>query len=91
MVNQIIERFETNIFEFPFAVNLKNPSYSTKAAQSVNDPPKNEANQSKTPEKTVSIPPNSRFVYPEFLPDPNMKYRNPIREKLEREDMLNRR
>jgi len=32
-----------------------------------------------------------RFVYPEFLPDPNMKYRNRIREKLERIDMLKRR
>lgn len=39
----------------------------------------------------ASIPPNTRFVYPEFLPDPNMKYRHPIKEKIEREDMLNRR
>lgn len=32
-----------------------------------------------------------RFIYPEFLPDPDMKRRNAIREKLERYDMLNRR
>ncbi|CAG4960241.1 unnamed protein product [Colias eurytheme] len=32
-----------------------------------------------------------RHVYPEFLPDPNPKWRNSLREKLERADMLNRR
>jgi len=32
-----------------------------------------------------------RFVYPEFLPDPNIIWRNRIREKLERIDMLKRR
>ncbi|KAJ8711651.1 hypothetical protein PYW08_008605 [Mythimna loreyi] len=32
-----------------------------------------------------------RHVYPEFLPDPNPKWRNSLREKLERIDMLNRR
>jgi large subunit ribosomal protein L19 len=32
-----------------------------------------------------------RQVYPEFLPDPKQEYRNPIREKLERFDMIKRR
>jgi len=32
-----------------------------------------------------------RFVYPEFLPDPKLDWRNRIREKLERIDMLRRR
>lgn len=32
-----------------------------------------------------------RHVYPEFLPDPNPKWRNTLREKLERADMLKRR
>ncbi|XP_047121426.1 39S ribosomal protein L19, mitochondrial [Schistocerca piceifrons] len=32
-----------------------------------------------------------RLIYPEFLPDPDMKKRNQIREKLERMDMLSRR
>lgn len=32
-----------------------------------------------------------RHVYPEFLPDPNPKWRNALREKLERADMLKRR
>ncbi|CAH0731974.1 unnamed protein product, partial [Brenthis ino] len=32
-----------------------------------------------------------RHVYPEFLPDPNPKWRNSLREKLERADMLKRR
>ncbi|KAF8773842.1 39S ribosomal protein L19 like protein [Argiope bruennichi] len=32
-----------------------------------------------------------RFIYPEFLPDPKFEFRNKVREKLEREDMLKRR
>ncbi|XP_058807907.1 large ribosomal subunit protein bL19m [Phymastichus coffea] len=36
-------------------------------------------------------PPHYRFVYQEFLPDPNFKYRNKLRERLERRDMLARR
>lgn len=32
-----------------------------------------------------------RHAYPEFLPDPNPKWRNSLREKLERADMLKRR
>lgn len=32
-----------------------------------------------------------RFIYPEFLPDPKIEWRNPIREKLERSDMIKRR
>lgn len=34
---------------------------------------------------------NYRFVYPEFLPDPKIEWRNPVKEKLERLDMLDRR
>lgn len=36
-------------------------------------------------------PSRYRFTYPEFLPDPNPKFRNSLREKLERMDMLARR
>jgi len=32
-----------------------------------------------------------RFIFPEFLPDPNPKFRNELRERLERKDMLDRR
>lgn len=32
-----------------------------------------------------------RFIYPEFLPEPDPEYRNPLREKLERMDMIARR
>ncbi|XP_018579357.1 39S ribosomal protein L19, mitochondrial [Anoplophora glabripennis] len=32
-----------------------------------------------------------RYVYPEFLPDPKVEFRNQIREKLERSDMIARR
>ncbi len=34
---------------------------------------------------------NCRFVYPEFLPDPNYYHRDRLKEKLERRDMLRRR
>lgn len=37
------------------------------------------------------VPNNCRFVYPEFLPDPKVEWRNHVREKLERLDMLDRR
>lgn len=36
-------------------------------------------------------PLNFRFIYPEFLPNPDIKRRNYIREKLERLDMMSRR
>jgi large subunit ribosomal protein L19 len=35
--------------------------------------------------------PDIRFKYPDFLPHPFTLWRNPIREKLERSDMLKRR
>ncbi|XP_065202358.1 large ribosomal subunit protein bL19m [Planococcus citri] len=41
--------------------------------------------------KNADIDLNVRHIYPEFLPDPNLKMRNHIREKLERSDMLKRR
>lgn len=65
-----------------FIVGVHSHSFSSKVADvSVNN----------ASSKTQSVPSNSRFVYPEFLPDPEPKYRNPIKEKLERQDMLNRR
>lgn len=43
------------------------------------------------PERKSIIPPNCRYVYPEFLPDPKLEWRNSLREKLERMDMIQRR
>lgn len=37
------------------------------------------------------VPLESRLEYQEFLPDPDLNFRNPIREKLERADMIKRR
>ncbi|XP_059477820.1 large ribosomal subunit protein bL19m [Neocloeon triangulifer] len=42
-------------------------------------------------ERKQFVPSNYRFVYPEFLPDPNLEFRNLIREKLEQADMISRR
>ena len=45
-----------------------------------------------TVEQTIRIRRrNFRFMFPEFLPDPDPLYRNPVRERLERADMLKRR
>lgn len=41
--------------------------------------------------ENTAIPPRARYIYPEFLPDPKIEWRNPIREKLERIDMMKRR
>lgn len=43
------------------------------------------------PERKSVIPSNCRYMYPEFLPDPKMEWRNSLREKLERMDMIQRR
>lgn len=42
-------------------------------------------------EPKLSVPLENRFLYQEFLPDPELKFRNAIREKLERSDMIKRR
>jgi len=56
--------------------------------------PVQESHNSKILERNVEqkkILDRYRFIYPEFLPDPDPKYRNMVREKLERMDMLARR
>ncbi|XP_042864706.1 39S ribosomal protein L19, mitochondrial-like [Penaeus japonicus] len=42
-------------------------------------------------EKKKEVPHDFRVVFPDFLPDPKPEFRNKLREKLERRDMLNRR
>lgn len=53
-----------------------------------NDDTKNQINEKVFDSTSLT---NYRFIYPEFLPDPNPLYRNNIREKLEQCDMLARR
>lgn len=43
------------------------------------------------PKKFKKVPSDFRFKYPEFLPSPVPRYRNPVIEKLTRQDMLQRR
>lgn len=45
----------------------------------------------KAMQSSDSFPQEYRFIYPEFLPDPRPEFRNAIRERLERKDMLARR
>lgn len=77
-------------------MNFGKRFYASEPAQApANDSPENAAIANKEPtnlEKLKSsMPDSTRYIYPEFLPDPNMKFRHPIREKIERQDMLNRR
>jgi large subunit ribosomal protein L19 len=51
----------------------------------------NQKNSDESGTTVVVAPPEFRFMYPEFLPDPKMERRNKLKEKLERMDMLQRR
>lgn len=50
-----------------------------------------DADVKKAPDESEAALLGYRFIYPEFLPDPNSLYRNGLRERLERMDMLARR
>lgn len=65
---------------FYYKLGVRNASIATKTEEQV--PAK-----SKTEKDLLHY----RFIYPEFLPDPKIEFRNVIREKLERQDMLNHR
>lgn len=89
-------RFKVNQFYFMSTVNFSKRFYASEPAQSPADGASQSvavANRERTnlEQLKVSMPENTRFVYPEFLPDPNMKFRHPIKEKIERQDMLNHR
>nr|CAD7578251.1 unnamed protein product [Timema californicum] len=70
-------------------------SSATKPLQDVVEEKQQDVSDSRdqtTPEARKGVvPPQYRFVYPEFLPDPKIIWRNKVREKLERADMLSRR
>ncbi|XP_063995069.1 large ribosomal subunit protein bL19m [Diachasmimorpha longicaudata] len=65
--------------------------------QSPQESPVNNPQSPKIPENVTLrsqesvVPSQYRFVYPEFLPDPTPGFRNNLREKLERMDMMARR
>ena len=68
----------------------------SKLNSSVQDPTNYEKKSQQVLSKNNDIvppaaPPEYRFIYPEFLPSTNMQYRNKLREKLERVDMMQRR
>lgn len=51
----------------------------------------NQNTQSLSDSRKPLVPNEYRFIYPEFLPDPKIEWRNNVKEKLERMDMLDRR
>lgn len=61
---------------------------ASKPFASANEQPKQQSTESS---RKPVVPSEYRFVYPEFLPDPKIEWRNLVKEKLERADMLNRR
>lgn len=81
------ERKSTYQNSFP-GVGIRSHSSNVKTKAETNDA----SNSTESP-KFVDGQTKShyRFIYPEFLPDPNMEYRHPIKEKIERQDLLKRR
>ncbi|XP_066586061.1 large ribosomal subunit protein bL19m [Prorops nasuta] len=66
-------------------------SLTTRNAIDTSKAPENRQNVDPEHIKKDVFNPNLRNIYPEFLPDPNPEFRNSLREKLERIDMLQRR
>ena len=61
--------------------------FSAAASSETESPNKPEQNSA---EKKLSRR-DYRFIFPEFLPDPNPSFRNALAEKLQRKDLLSRR
>ena len=70
--------------------NATRKNISTVVSNSTGESHSNEMPEQNVEQKKI-IPDRYRFTYPEFLPDPDPTYRNTLREKLERMDMLARR
>lgn len=71
-------------------------TFSTKPLQRENEAvvgnsPKSSGSSAATEQRKPIAPATYRFIYPEFLPDPKVEWRNTVREKLERLDMIDRR
>lgn len=60
-------------------------------AQVAVDGKNDQQTESKSDQSESPVSVDARFKYPEFLPHPWQPWRNKIREKLERSDMLKRR
>lgn len=95
---RIQKEFSRNISNLRnLGIIFRNTSGSTEASiknesKEEQEIAKSESTKSVPAQKNSSIvPPEYRFIYSEFLPDPKVEWRNPIREKLERMDMLKRR
>lgn len=68
------------------------PNFSVKTAATVEQLKVNEkVDKPSSPSRVQPVSNRLRYAYPEFLPDPTPKWRNIIREKLERADMIDRR
>lgn len=78
-----------------FVVRLSGWTLSTvrnkSTAPDVLGVPKKVKTPDETEKKRFNIPQNYRYTYPEFLPDPHLWFRNPVREQIERQDMIDRR
>ncbi|XP_011055047.1 PREDICTED: 39S ribosomal protein L19, mitochondrial [Acromyrmex echinatior] len=66
-------------------------NFSTTTQDSVLQESQNNKISKQNIKQKKAISDRYRFIYPEFLPDPDPKYRNSLREKLERMDMMARR
>lgn len=87
MIDFIAWKF-SQIFVYYFLVNFR---FLTSKSDPLLEVATNPSKQHETDARKQFVPPEYRFMYPEFLPDPRPEFRNPIREKIERMDMVNRR
>nr|SVE88312.1 EOG090X0F2L [Daphnia similis] len=91
-----LAREALSIGEVPrYAVSLTETTVTHQPIETSNEAGERSVPTQKTGDESrntvVVAPPEFRFMYPEFLPDPAMETRNRLREKLERMDMLQRR
>ncbi|XP_055857262.1 39S ribosomal protein L19, mitochondrial [Episyrphus balteatus] len=68
----------------------ESPPVTQSSSSSTTTTPSPPTNPPQEPRKPITLT-NYRFIYPEFLPDPKIEWRNSVREKLERMDMVERR
>lgn len=81
-VNTVSDRVLENSRHSELGLAIKAPSVTMKPKKIKQNLPK---------EKYIESNRDHKFIYPDFLPDPQYYFRDKIKEQLEREDMINRR
>lgn len=86
-----VQFIDTNELIFFTVLQVSKSSSNVALSDDQQSPADSVTDKQAKPERKSVVPTNCRYVYPEFLPDPKMEWRNSLREKLERMDMIQRR